>query len=117
MLLGSELQDALTETVKGAVPLVESVIPPPSPSEMRRNARTAMQKMVSDGYVSIHDAGLGSAEMAVLEALERDDELPLRVYAMLSVRDEELPQTLLCVMSLVSPQLTQVRSISFLLVL
>jgi predicted amidohydrolase YtcJ len=46
--------------------------------------------MARDGYVAVHDAGLDSEEMSVLEQLEAEGRLPIRVYAMISLRDEEL---------------------------
>lgn len=73
-----------------AVPLIEAAIPPPTAEEMRRNVLLALQQMAADGYVTVHDAGLNGREMAVLAALESEGALPLRVYAMLSVRDESL---------------------------
>jgi predicted amidohydrolase YtcJ len=49
-----------------------------------------LNRMAMDGYVTVHDAGLGAEEMSVLEQLEAENRLPIRVYAMLSLRDEEL---------------------------
>lgn len=73
-----------------AVPLLEDAIPPPDHDELKDMARRALAQMARDGYVTVHDAGLNAAEMAALEDLEAADELPIRVYAMLSVRDEAL---------------------------
>ena len=57
---------------------------------MTQQVLIALDQMAADGYVTVHDAGLGRAEMAILETLEAEARLPLRVYAMLSVRDESL---------------------------
>ena len=46
--------------------------------------------MAADGYTAVHDAGLGTRAMDILEELEATDRLPIRVYAMLSLRDEPL---------------------------
>jgi len=73
-----------------AVPLLEQAIPEPDPKQLRAQALMALERMAQDGYVAIHDAGLDRAQMAVLEDLEAAGELPIRVYAMLSVRDESL---------------------------
>ena len=73
-----------------AVPLIEDAIPPLDDSQRRHNLLTALDRMARDGYVTVHDAGLDAAEMAVLESLEAEGALPLRIYAMLSVRDEAL---------------------------
>ena len=71
-----------------AVPLIENAIPPPDAAQQRRNLLAALNQMAADGYVTVHDAGLNAAEMAILESLEAEGALPVRVYAMLSVRDE-----------------------------
>jgi len=73
-----------------AVPLLEAAIPPPTREQMTQQVLTALAQMAADGYVTVHDAGLKGAEMAILESLEAEGRLPLRVYAMLSVRDESL---------------------------
>ena len=76
--------------INRAVEMVRSRMPEPTDEELRRLARLGLERMAADGYVAVHDAGLGSRAMAVLERMETDGELPIRVYAMLSLRDEEL---------------------------
>lgn len=73
-----------------AVPLLEQAIPRPDHAKLRAQALMALNQMARDGYVQIHDAGLDREQMAVLQDLEAAGELPIRVYAMLSVRDESL---------------------------
>lgn len=73
-----------------AVPLLERAIPPPDAETLQARALLALERMARDGYVTVHDAGLDSAEMAALESLAAEGRLPIRVYAMLSVRDAEL---------------------------
>jgi predicted amidohydrolase YtcJ len=73
-----------------AVPLLESAIPAPDHETLKAQLLLALNRMARDGYVTVHDAGLSAAEMAVLEDLAAAGELPIRVYAMLSVRDEAL---------------------------
>ena len=73
-----------------AVPLLEAAIPPATPEQLTQQVLNALQQMAADGYVTVHDAGLDRSEMAILESLEAEGRLPLRVYAMLSVRDESL---------------------------
>ncbi len=46
--------------------------------------------MAEDGYVAVHEAGLGTEAMEALEQLEAEGRLPIRVYGMLSLRDEVL---------------------------
>ena len=73
-----------------AVPLLEAAIPPATPEQLTQQVLNALRQMAADGYVTVHDAGLDRSEMAILESLEAEGRLPLRVYAMLSVRDESL---------------------------
>lgn len=73
-----------------AVPLIREAVPEPSHEQMVQTALTGLNQMAEDGYVAVHDAGLDSAMMAALEELEAEDRLPIRVFAMLSLRDEDL---------------------------
>jgi predicted amidohydrolase YtcJ len=73
-----------------AVPLLEDAIPMPSREQLTERVLLALNQMAADGYVTVHDAGLGAEEMAILETLEAEGRLPIRVYAMLSARDEAL---------------------------
>ena len=73
-----------------AVPLVRNAIPTPSKQGLMRRALAGLNQMAEDGFVSVHDAGLNTEMMAALEELELENALPIRVYAMLSLRDEPL---------------------------
>ena len=73
-----------------AVPLIRNAIPTPSKQGLMRRALAGLNQMAEDGFVSVHDAGLDTEMMAALEELELEKALPIRVYAMLSLRDEPL---------------------------
>ena len=73
-----------------AVPLIRNAIPTPSKQGLMRRALAGLNQMAEDGFVSVHDAGLNTEMMAALEELELEKALPIRVYAMLSLRDEPL---------------------------
>ena len=73
-----------------AVPLIRNAIPTPSKQGLMRRALAGLNQMAEDGFVSVHDAGLDTEMMAALEQLELEKALPIRVYAMLSLRDEPL---------------------------
>ena len=73
-----------------AVQMLSSAVPAPSRETLAKQVLLGLEQMAADGYTAIHDAGLGSRQMSVLEELEANDRLPIRVYAMLSLRDEEL---------------------------
>lgn len=73
-----------------AVPLIRTAVPEPARAALIDHLLAGLGQMAKDGYVTVHDAGLDSREMSVLEQLEAEDRLPIRVYAMLSLRDEGL---------------------------
>ncbi len=73
-----------------ATTMVDAIVPVPSLDTLMKQALIGLEQMARDGYVAIHDAGLDSGAMAALEQLEADGRLPIRVYAMLSLRDEPL---------------------------
>ena len=73
-----------------AVQLLSSAVPEPSREMLAKQVLLGLNRMAADGYTAVHDAGLDSRQMSVLEELEADGRLPIRVYAMLSLRDEEL---------------------------
>lgn len=70
--------------------LLTSAIPPPTFERVVASFHAGLVAMAEAGYVAVHDAGLDAQAMRALETLESDDELPIRVYAMLSARDENL---------------------------
>jgi predicted amidohydrolase YtcJ len=73
-----------------AVPLIRDAIPEPTREVLTERVLAGLNQMARDGYVTVHDAGLSAPEMSVLEQLEAENRLPIRVYAMLSLRDEDL---------------------------
>jgi predicted amidohydrolase YtcJ len=73
-----------------ATTMLEAAVPEPSQDELVRQVLAGLTQMAEDGYVTVHDAGLDARQMEVLEILEAEDRLPIRVYAMLSLRDEDL---------------------------
>ena len=73
-----------------AVQMLSSAVPEPSAETLAKQLLLGLNQMAADGFTAVHDAGLDSRQMRVLEELEADGRLPIRVYAMLSLRDEEL---------------------------
>ena len=72
------------------VELLRQAVPAPSRETLTKQILLGLNQMAADGYTAVHDAGLDSTAMSVLEELEAADKLPIRVYAMLSLRDEDL---------------------------
>ena len=73
-----------------ATQMMKDALPPPSDETLERQVLLGLEQMAKDGYVAVHDAGDDSAMMRTLLRLEKEGKLPIRVYAMLSLRDEPL---------------------------
>jgi predicted amidohydrolase YtcJ len=69
---------------------MDDAIPEPGLEQLQDQVHGAMLQMAEDGYTAVHDAGLDSTHMAALEALEAEGRIPVRFYAMLSLRDAPL---------------------------
>ena len=72
------------------VQLLSSAIPEASRETLTNQLLLGLNQMAADGYTTIHEAGVDSQGMSILEELEAKNLLPIRVYAMLSLRDEDL---------------------------
>jgi len=73
-----------------ATTLLDAIVPAPSRETLARQVLIGLNQMAQDGYVAVHEAGVDSRGMSILEQLEKEGRLPIRVYAMLSLRDEDL---------------------------
>jgi predicted amidohydrolase YtcJ len=73
-----------------ATTMLDAIVPEPSRDVLINRWLIGLNQMAEDGYVAVHDAGINSTHMSVLEQLEAEGRLPIRVYAMLSLRDEDL---------------------------
>jgi predicted amidohydrolase YtcJ len=73
-----------------ATELLDTALPAPTLETLRRDILDGLRAMAASGYVGVHEAGTAADEMQALEALDRANELPLRVYAMVSARDTAL---------------------------
>ena len=89
MRLGSDGQPSGLFLNRG-VQMLREAIPEPSRDTLTNQLLLGLNQMAADGYTTVHDAGLDTKAMSILEELEAADKLPIRVYAMLSLRDEDL---------------------------
>lgn len=76
--------------VNQGVQMLSSAVPEPSRETLTKQLLLGLNQMAADGYTTVHEAGLDSKAMSILEELEAAVKLPIRVYAMLSLRDEGL---------------------------
>lgn len=72
------------------VNMLRAAVPAPSRETLAKQLLLGLDQMAADGYTTVHDAGLDTTAMSILEELEAADKLKVRVYAMLSLRDEDL---------------------------
>ena len=89
MRLGSDGQPSGLFLNQG-VEMLRDAVPEPSRESLANQLLLGLNQMAADGYTAVHDAGLDTKAMSILEELEAADKLPIRVYAMLSLRDEDL---------------------------
>jgi predicted amidohydrolase YtcJ len=73
-----------------AATMIEAAVPPEPQAVVARHALKGLTQMAADGYVMVHEAGVPSQAMAALQQLEDEQRLPIRVYALLSLRDPPL---------------------------
>jgi len=73
-----------------ATTMLDAIAPAPTSETLIKQFLIGLNQMAADGYVAVHEAGVSSRAMRILEQLEGEGRLPVRVYAMLSLRDEEL---------------------------
>lgn len=71
----------LVDTAQG---MVRRRIPAASPEQVQRHISRALEECARLGLTSVHDAGVGNAEIAAYHALLQQGRIPVRVYAMLS---------------------------------
>jgi len=76
--------------LNNATTMIDAIIPSPSAEEIEARIARGLERMAADGYVEVHDAGVDARYLAALESMERTGRLPIRFYAMLSLRDEPL---------------------------
>lgn len=69
--------------VDSAMHLVAEQMPPPTRQEIRKAIAAAQEELLSLGLTAVHDAGIDIDQAEVYLSLADDDELQLRVYAML----------------------------------
>jgi hypothetical protein len=67
--------------VDNAMELVEKLLPPPSPEELREAILAAARHVAARGLTAVHEMGIGPRETAVYRQLDEEGRLPVRVFA------------------------------------
>jgi predicted amidohydrolase YtcJ len=78
--------------LNNATNLIKDGIPKPSKAEFKQFVYDGLAQLAKDGYVAVHQAGATSEHMQAFESLRAENNLPIRVYAMLSARDKALSE-------------------------
>ncbi len=75
--------------IDNAMDLITENIPSLTRSEQKSVLLTSMNALAKLGLTSVHDAGVGSMTLEVYRSLAQSEQMPIRVYAMVSAADEE----------------------------
>lgn len=73
-----------------ATTIMANAVPAPSPAQVESQLLAGLTEMARSGYTAVHDAGVDRPMLAGYQALAAKQQLPIRVYVMLSGRDPEL---------------------------
>ncbi|RVT48130.1 amidohydrolase [Rheinheimera sediminis] len=76
--------------IDNAMLLLEQHIPQQSEAERLAALNAAFEHLLALGITSVHDAGVDQANLESYQKLRKDNQLPLRIYAMLSATDPNL---------------------------
>ncbi len=80
--------------IDNAMALVEQYIPADDNLAKLRALHAAFQHLLALGITSVHDAGVDTDTLKLYQQLAAQQQLPLRLYPMLSARDPQLLQWL-----------------------
>lgn len=76
--------------IDNAMNLITVSIPSPSTQEMKVALTTAMKALAKVGLTSVHDAGISRTNIEAYKALAAENNMPIRVNAMIDINDSEL---------------------------
>ena len=76
--------------VDRAIRLLTAAIPDTTDEQIKEFVLAGLEALARDGYVAVHQAGADTKVMRAFEELEAEGRLPIRVYAMISLRDGAL---------------------------
>ncbi len=77
-----------------AVQLVKRIVPPRTPSEKSRALKKGLELLAAQGLTGVHDAYLELDDLAVLEEVEAQQALKVRVYAALPMEKDPRPDAI-----------------------
>lgn len=76
--------------IDNAMSLITDNIPKTSSQEMKLALIKAMRALAKVGLTSVHDAGISNANIEAYKALAAENNMPIRVNAMIDINDQNL---------------------------
>jgi len=76
-----------------ATTLIADNLPKPDVKQFAGYIKTGMQQMAKDGFVAVHQAGATKLHIDAMQYLQQQDDMPIRMYSMLSARDIALAES------------------------
>jgi len=80
--------------VDNAMNLITDKIPPLSQQQIKFALVKAMKALASVGLTSVHDAGIGSANINAYKTLTQQNAMPIRINAMVDINDQKVDELL-----------------------
>ncbi len=76
--------------IDNALDIIAKMIPPPNEVEQRKGLQIAEANCFAVGLTSVHDAGLGKETIDLIDQMQQDGDLHMRINAMLSTSEANL---------------------------
>ncbi|QOL24501.1 amidohydrolase [Thalassotalea sp. LPB0316] len=80
--------------IDNAMYLIDQAIAPLTIEQEAKVLKKAMQSLAEQGLTSVHDAGISNQTIAAYQLLAKNDEMPIRIYAMADATDKAFDKTL-----------------------
>ncbi len=80
--------------IDNAMSLITSNIPELSEKEIKQALVKSMQELAKVGLTSVHDAGISSHVIAAYKSLIKENNMPIRINAMINIGDSNIDQLL-----------------------
>lgn len=80
--------------IDNAMNLVEAIIPSENAEQQQAALKLAFAHLNQRGITGVHDAGVSAETIAVYQQLAAQNEMPLRVYAMIGANEPKLKELL-----------------------
>lgn len=97
--------------IDNAMKLLEDVIPAPSIERQQQALQLAFQHLLERGITGVHDAGVDATNIQLYQNFAQQQQLPVRIYAMIGANEPRLPELLAAGPILTPDESLTVRSV------